>query len=302
MTLVLSVLGQDTIWMVTDRRLSRRGKPVTDSAVKVANLETTDGKALLGYAGLGATRSGTQPSTWMNSVLRARGGLTLEQALGTLSDAAKRELPKYLTGLPGGAHNIIIPAFVKGDRPRHYSIDNLVNSKTGEHRYRYTRHVISEDDLRSPPIFLGGTGGYLLSTKDRRWGRELLGLVKKYELGKIPERVVADRLAFINYNTHLELTDGTVGPRCVVIWRRRHHPRRPGPGGASHFYSGTDRERADAPIPTIANGMDVVAITDILMGQFAGLNFDELKSLQLDEAEIERRLKQLPSAPDEKLR
>lgn len=86
-------------------------------------METTDGIALLGYAGLGATESGTEPSEWMSSVLRGRGGLTLEQALGFLSNAAKSELPRYLTGIAGGAHHIVIPAFLKGEGARHYSID-----------------------------------------------------------------------------------------------------------------------------------------------------------------------------------
>ena len=88
-------------------------------------LETTDGVGLLAYAGLGATPRGTQPSDWMSAVLRGRGGQTFEQALGVLSAAATRELPRHLARMPSGAHFIVIPAFVRGVGSRLYSIDNV---------------------------------------------------------------------------------------------------------------------------------------------------------------------------------
>ena len=48
MTLVLSVLCRDTVWVVVDRRLSYgRRRPPSDDAVKVMVLETTDGVGLL---------------------------------------------------------------------------------------------------------------------------------------------------------------------------------------------------------------------------------------------------------------
>lgn len=99
MTLVLSVHGRDSLWVLVDRRLSYAdGRLPIDDAMKVMHLETDDGTGLLAYAGLGATPRGTQPSEWMSAVLRGRGGLTFEGALGALSDAANRELPKHLAG------------------------------------------------------------------------------------------------------------------------------------------------------------------------------------------------------------
>jgi hypothetical protein len=63
MTLVLSVYSRDSLWLVADRRLSCAGRrPPSDDAVKVMNLETTDGVGLLAYAGPGATSKGAQPS------------------------------------------------------------------------------------------------------------------------------------------------------------------------------------------------------------------------------------------------
>ena len=146
MTLVLSLHSRDSLWLVVDRRLSYGGRrrPI-DDAVKVMNLETTDGVGLLAYAGLGATPKGTQPSDWMSAVLRGRGGLRFEHALGILSTAANKELPKHLARTPSGAHFIIIPAFVRNVDSRLYTIDNVVDSRTGKHWYRYTSHQRTAD-------------------------------------------------------------------------------------------------------------------------------------------------------------
>ncbi len=85
MTLVLSVQSRDSLWLLVNRRLSYGGRrPPIDDAVKVMDLETTDGPGLPAYAGLGATPQGTQPSEWRGAELRRRGGSTFEQALGIL--------------------------------------------------------------------------------------------------------------------------------------------------------------------------------------------------------------------------
>jgi hypothetical protein len=55
MTLVVTVNGPETIWLVADRRLTFRGRVQRDDARKVMFLETADGVSILGYAGLGAT-------------------------------------------------------------------------------------------------------------------------------------------------------------------------------------------------------------------------------------------------------
>jgi hypothetical protein len=267
-TLVLSVHGRDTLWLVADRRLwyGRHRQP-KDTAVKVMILETTDGVGALGYAGLGATPRGTQPSDWMSAVLRGRGGLAFEQALGVLSDVANRELPRLLPQV-GGAHFIIIPAFVRGIGPRLYSIDNVVNPKTQEHRYRFTSHQpTAERRWPSGRLALGGTGGIYLASIGRSY-RPLRGLLKAHDRGKISDYVIADELARLNYEAYQGVRDDTVGPRCIVVWRRRRDAR-PGPaGGGAFFYTRTDRDNTAAVIPTIVNGMDVNAIVGVMMPVF----------------------------------
>ena len=51
-TLVVTVNGPESIWLLADRRLSSARRPPKDDARNVMFLETTDGVAILGYAGL----------------------------------------------------------------------------------------------------------------------------------------------------------------------------------------------------------------------------------------------------------
>jgi hypothetical protein len=277
--------------------------------VKIMDLETTDGHGVLAYAGLGATSKGTQPSEWMSAVLRGRGGMTFEQTLGVLSAASNRELPKHLASVSGGGHFIIIPAFVRGIGSRLYSIDNVVDHKTRQHRYRYTSHQrTAEPDSPSIRLATAGTGGdYILRNKDRAWGRALLSLVNEHDRGKISDHLIADQLARLNYEAHKAVRDGSVGPRSIVVWRRRPDARRPISGGGHHLYTGVDRDRDSDPIPTIGNGMDVQAIAGILMKQFQRGIADHgfapgALDFHLDKDELNRLLADIPSDPDERLR
>jgi hypothetical protein len=307
-TLVLSVHSRDSLWLVVDRRLSYGPRrPPVDTAVKVMSLETTDGVGLLAYAGLGATPRGTQPSDWMSSVLRGRGGLPFEQVLGVLSAAANKELPRYLARMPGGVHFIIIPAFVRGVGSRLYSIDNVVDRTTQRHWYRYTSYQRTAEP-RSPSVrlALGGTGGIYLASKDQSWRRALLSLVNAHDRRKVSDHVIADQLARLNYEAYHEVRDGSVGPRCIVAWRRRPDARPGAPGSGHQFYTGIDRDQDSAAIPTIGNGMDVQAIGKVLMtalqARIASHGLNPGAALDLDKDEMNRLLAKLPAEPDEKLR
>ena len=96
MTFVITLRARETFWVLADRRLSYKNGPPKDDAVKLLDLQTVDAVAVLAYAGLGATLQGTQPSAWMSNVLRGRGGLTLEQSLAILANAATKQLPAWL--------------------------------------------------------------------------------------------------------------------------------------------------------------------------------------------------------------
>ena len=114
MTLVIAATGRESIWIATDRRLSASGKAICDDAVKIMRLERKDEVALLGYSGLGRTSDGTQPSDWMNAVLRDRNE-PLVQSLEILGGAIDRQIPKYMLRVPGvgdAAHVVLAPALI----------------------------------------------------------------------------------------------------------------------------------------------------------------------------------------------
>ena len=142
MTLVVAATSKKSIWLMTDRRLYYHGRKPKDDARKVLVLNSTDGLALLGYAGLGATAMGTEPSDWMAQVLRGR-KLPLEQSLSVLAGAVQARLPRHLDSLAGvgaPAHNIIVSAFHNGE-PKLYTIDLLRPRGSNAYAFRYTRIV-----------------------------------------------------------------------------------------------------------------------------------------------------------------
>lgn len=297
MTLVLAAHSRRTLWVAVDRRLSYSdGGPFIDDAVKVVSLETVDGQGLLAYAGLGATARGTQPSAWINSVLRGHNTLKFEHALRILSDAANRQLPPHLKQLAqdGTAeHHIIVPAFLNKDRARMYSIDNVIDLKHGRSMYRFSTHQHSADPC-SPAInlALAGTGGLLL-TEDQTWMREFRYLMKKHSQGRIDEVIVADYLAQLNARVHSQ--ERTVGPRCIVVWRHRAG------GGAQRYYTHGEVESSSPGIPSISNGMDVMAIATTYMNELKRQGWGIDHPGEIDLQAVQERIAQLPTHPDDLL-
>jgi hypothetical protein len=298
MTLILTVNGPETIWLLADRRLSYKHKKPKDDARKILCLDTTDGVALLGYAGLGATARGTEPADWMSAVLRGR-NLTLEHSLGVLTEALKREFPRHMVGMPGRAiHTVMIPAFVGGE-VRLYEIDLLLTPDRKAY-FRYTRHVTHPQSAaaRTPRLASAGSGALHLP-KDRKWMRDLLRIVRASDRRQVTPLTVADHLAGINQAVHL--VDKQVGPRCVVAWRHRQGGVHEG-GGAHQFYNGSDRESSPV-LPTIGRGMDIGAII-AAMEPHMTKSFAAMRSGQTSpewEKEMHAALALIPDQPDEKL-
>ena len=292
MTLVLGVMGRSSIWMLVDRRLSSPGRePRRDDAVKLLNLDSVDAVALIGYAGLGATAVGTEPSTWMSGVLRGR-NLSLEQYLTVLAEVASRELPRHLTGLSDRSHAIVACAIVQNE-PRVYVI-NVIITDDGRTLYRCVRFFTPRG--RTPRFALGGSGTEALEPDRWGWRRELLRLVDAYERNRIQPRVVADYLAALNNRTHEYMLerDRSVGPRCIVVWRA------PDRGGGHQFYSGFDREEDSGSFPTISRGTDIRAIAEIMMPHFIEA-IEREGSLEIDMDRANAELAELPETPDERL-
>jgi hypothetical protein len=312
-TFVLSVHGRDTLWMVVDRRLSYEPprKPI-EHATKILSLETTDGVGLLGYAGLGTTAHRTEPSAWMSAVLRGRGELRFEQALLALSDAANRELPRHLEQLPrpththASAHFIVVPAFVNDVGARLYGVDNVLDTRTDQLYYRCVSHQRKlEPGAPSIKLAIAGTGGDYLAPRRGRWARPLRRLIKAHDRGSVSDHEVADHLARLNLEVHQGVPDGSVGPRCIVAWRRRPDGRH-GAGGGHLSFTGVTRDTESGAIPTIATGVDIRSHANALLkhltsGGRTGFGGPGLER-QLNPEVLAELLDTLPSEPDERLR
>jgi hypothetical protein len=304
-TLIVTANGPESIWLLADRRLSSNGRTMKDDARKVMFLETTDGVAILGYAGLGATALGTEPADWMSAVLRGR-NLPLEQSLNVLAEAMKKQLPRHMVRMPGDggpAHNVIVPAFLN-NAPRLYTIDLAFAPDRKNYRFRYTRHVIDKPALataRTPRLGIGGSGALYL-IQDKKWMRSLLRVVRAYDRGQVSSHAVGDYLANLNNEVHLGVTDKTVGPRCIVAWRNKKKGVHKG-GGGHQFYTGTTRDASSFSLPSIGNGMDIHSLIGVMMPRMTK-SFEALRAGKpfFDQDKIDEELARLPDKPDENLR
>ena len=257
MTFVAAVTSRHSIWMVADRRLSRAGRPLIEDARKILVLETTDGLALLGYAGLGATPAGTQPSEWMSRILRGR-NWPLEPSLGAIAEGMKLRLPKHLKGVPDG-YVVIAPAF-HGKRTKLYSIDIAADRFGRQNGFRYTRW--NTDPVADQPPRFAFTGSGSLHIDRRDWGRPLLRLLNAHDRKRITALVVADELARLANRVHER--DSFTGKRSVVVWRYAKHGRHKG-GGGIQSYDGTSRTSDGCFLPHIAHGMDLAALVQTML-------------------------------------
>jgi hypothetical protein len=306
-TLVVTVNGPETIWLLADRRLSFRGRPPKDDARKVMFLETTDGVAILGYAGLGLTALGTEPADWMSAVLRGR-NLPLEQSLAVLAEAMKKQFPRHMLRIPGHGgpvHNIFVPAFI-GKEPRLYTIDLVFAADRKSYKFRYTRHVVQNPALavpRTPRMGMAGSGALYLA-QDKKWMRSLLRVVRANDRGQISPLAVADHLASLNNEVHLGISDRSVGPRCIVAWRHRKGGVHNG-GGAQQFYTNENRDNSSSDLPIIGCGMDIRALFRVSIPRWMK-TFEAMRAgepvPQANSDEINAELARLPDKPDENLR
>jgi len=302
MTLVLGVYGPKSIWLLTDRRLSCRGRPHREDARKMMFLEATDGVALLGYAGLGATALGTEPADWMARVVRGR-DLPLEKCLGVLADAIQRKFPTHLAALRS-PHHVIVPAFLRKEG-RLYSIDLVPPANKDRYLFRYTRHVIDQE-LKfghvARRVVVGGSGASVLMADKQKWARELVRIVGAHDHGRVSARAVADYIAGINNRVYLELEkagDCSVGPHSVVAWRLQEG------GGGHQFFDRLHRDDNPAAphLPTVVTGMDLNGILQVMMPHMMK-NFEAVRlggPDEMDKDAINAELARLPHTPDETL-
>ena len=290
MTLLVAAISKKSIWLLTDRRLSDRDRTLTDNACKLLLLDTTDGVALLGYAGLGSTALGTEPCDWMARVLRGL-NLPLEQSLRVLAGAVRTKIPGHLGPIP--AHHVVVPAFLNGD-PKIYSIDIVRPPGHANYFFRFTRHVSTRWHLPPRAVGIVGSGAVHLS-RDRKWVRTFLKILAAHDAGRIAPQAVASYLARVNYQ--VSTRDKSVGPRCIVAWRFKKG------GGGQIPFSGLQREVFES-LPTMACGHDVLAMARVIQHhvseRFAAMRRGESNEL-LDNEAMNAELAKLPNRPDDTL-
>lgn len=301
MTLILGLTSKETIWLMADRRLTTKdGKIVSDKAVKLVEIETQQNDiALIGYAGLGATAKRREISDWMNAALRGK-NLPLGDLLKDLEIVIKNQLPKYLLrfGINEFCHSVVIPSF-NNNHTKLYSIDLTMTPKNDGVDVRLNPHVVPRKRgklMVTQRYFLAGTGGSYLKL-NKKWIRPLLSLTKKSDRGTINPEVVANELSKINYDVSKNISDKTVGPNCIVIWRNRRQGVHKG-GGSHKFYTGDVADKNSPAIPALVGGMDVKAITDILLPMHMK-HFED--KTEVDYSLINDQLSQIPDMPSEEI-
>ena len=300
MTLVVAVTAPKSIWLLADRRLSRKGRPPRDDGRKIMFLHTPDGVGILGYSGLGITALGKETADWMNAVLLGR-SLPLDQSLQVLAAAIQRQIPRHLariTGNVGIDHHVLITAF-RGNEFRLYSIHPVIRPDRKAYRFGHTHYVMEPRAGVRVPARLGicGDGARYLQ-RNQTWKRPLLHVVRAYDRGAISERAVADHLARLNYEVHLANPGGSVGPRCIVGWRSR----RGGDGGGQQSYTATDRDADTPSLPMLGAGTDMTALAGVVMKRLLEARQAGRPCQDFPADEVNADLATLPDKPDEDLR
>ena len=303
MTFVLCIATARSTWIVADTRLS--GARTRDDGVKVLRLETVDGHALVGYAGLGTTARGVQPSDWMANVLRSRSH-TVEESLSVIAEAAKAQIPRHLATFhkhgPIVEHHIIAAALVNGV-PRVYSMGIAADIPGKRVGFWASRHINGpgtphpfQDYQRDLRMCMAGTGSNVLQKPDapKGWRRALIRLVKARDRDALSADAVASHLANLCFMVHRhEMPENgrakTVGDRCVVAWLETGKP------GGHAMYKAGRREPGTPFIPTIVRGIDVLAPAR------AFFRMVEKHGMNIDQAMLEEELRKLPDGPDERL-
>lgn len=303
MTFILTINGKETAWLLADRRLSAHGHPPKEDAKKILRLDANDGSVQIGYCGLGSTSLGTEPAEWMNGVLRGRQA-SVESYLHLLAIAFTNELPKHLLPISNGkmlCHTALINGFIN-NKPILYTIDFVIKPDGKKYFTRLQNcawHSKEKEVSFISPIAIAGSGSKAFIKNPSRM-RDLKKMMAAYEAKKVSVKGMLNQLALINYEVHQETTDGTVGPRCIIVWKNRENGAFDSGGGIA-CYTGTDQDRNCRAVPTISNGIDVRALSNVTLKHVLSDFFGE-KNGVIDTGEINAELAALPIGPDEKLR
>jgi hypothetical protein len=118
-------------------------------------------------------------------------------------------------------------------------------------------------------------------------------VIRANDRGQVSQAAVAHHMARLNYRVHREISEKSVGHRCIVAWRNRKGGVHKG-GGTNLFYTNETVDHSSGGLPIIAGGMDIRAFLNVLMPRW--------KPGEPVPQEINLDLARLPDKPDENLR
>ncbi len=293
MTLVLTINGPNTIWMLTDTRLSAEHRKPDDDGQKMVLFDGTDGRAMIGYAGLGRTTSGMEPSEWISNTLRGR-LLSVEAALSVLAQELKVQLPNKLGPI---TKHIVIATSIVDKEVRLYVI------RTPTFKVEWLQ--VDDETKRAPRVLVEGSGAAALARNKRSWLRPLLGLVKQVDKERIRPETFAHRLSEINMLAHKKTINGTVGPNCHVAWIHRDgsHEKVKWARASSIRFAETTKARGRG-LPNISSGADNRALLEMMVPHMDAYMKEKRRGGDpvIDEDAIRKDYDSLPKRPDPKLR
>ncbi len=209
----------------------------------------------------------------------------------------QKELPRHIGRNNNSSHQVIVSAFID-NKIKCFTINLIYNKDSGKYDFITKPNVISETNSYPEPFVKGGSGAEHLPAK-KSWEPQLLNKIRSYNKGHISAIHVADFLADMNYHVHQN--DKYVGSQCIVVWRNRDNGLHKH-GSGHQAYIGKGRETNGPGFPEIVDGLDLRAITGVIITEWLE-GTKQGKSLKdLNFEKVKEEIEKLPHKPEEKLR
>jgi hypothetical protein len=293
MTIIISAVTPDEVWFLADRRLSRANNTYRDDATKIFELTATDGWMLVGYAGLGLTIHGTEPSAWLASSLRCM-KLTIERALHYIADAMKIHFAPHLQSIAWCSPvHVFHMVAVTGTGPKTYEFVLERDPASGQVSFHGRVGNIERLRLRKAHVSVFGT-------RMTKWEfRDLRRALNARARGRISPATMARAMAVANQQVSQRVS--SVGPRSIVVQKMK-------PNGGQHWlFSGVQAERHVTALPVVAGGVDLQAMladTNEQLNERASELEAEFKAANAakDPVQVKKLLQQLTDASFETLK
>lgn len=261
MTFSVVLASRTSVWACTDRQLTdpRPGKS-GPTGVKITAIHADGGFALMAYAGVGRVRD-TQVSRWVYRTLVGK-GLTLEDAMVLVADAAQRRLAPFAPRVRGG-HFFIASAI----RPGAHCLYAIDVAKTSAR----PRERIEARGRNHSQFAVTGSGAPIATEFERSRLVRISRLVRRHNMGKLSAEAIAFEFAALNIAVSSRMRsmtppNQTVSAESVVAVINRR-PRRMDAGDLRQWCFDANGTPAADPverIPEVSRGIPLSDIVDAM--------------------------------------